>query len=144
MKYYILEPEVAGGFGPKSILEDPAARPPRVRHFNYEFDGWLGDPLLETIACFIVTKSLEDKIAAMNATGFSFGLVEVSKSGEFKDFYPGRQLPAFTWLQVTGEAGKDDFGLSFKHSLVVSQRILDILREEGMSHCEIHEFIVPE
>ena len=46
MKYFQLEPEVAGGFGPNSIL-DPKVRPPRVTKFNYEFDVWLGDPVLE-------------------------------------------------------------------------------------------------
>ena len=56
MKYYILEPEVAGGFGENTIM-DPTSRPPRVTRFHYEFDGWLGDELLETVACFIATKS---------------------------------------------------------------------------------------
>lgn len=140
MKYYTLEPEVAGGFGPNSILEDPSARPPRITRFNYEFAGWLGDPLLEAVACFIVTEPLKDKIAALHPTGVSFGTVEVSKSGEFEDLHPGRQLPNFVWLQITGKAGEDDFGLSVRHSLVVSERVLEVLRQEGMSHCAIAEF----
>ena len=142
MKYYTLEPEVAGGFGPNSILEDPSARPPRISHFNYEFHGWLGDSLLEAIACFIVTESLKDKNAASQSSGVSFGTVVVSKSGEFEDLHPGRQLPNFVLLQVTGKAGENDFGLSAKHCLVVSERVLDVLRHSGMSHCAIAEFNV--
>jgi putative Mn2+ efflux pump MntP len=60
MKWYVVEPEVAGGFGPNSIL-DPSVRPPLVTRFNYEFDVWLGDPILEAIGCFIVTQSLRRK-----------------------------------------------------------------------------------
>jgi len=51
MKYYVLEPEVAGGFGPKLIL-DRHVRPASVTKFHYEFDVWLGAPLLEAVGCF--------------------------------------------------------------------------------------------
>ena len=140
MKYYELEPEAAGGFGENSILADPHARPPRVARFHYEFDVWLGDPLLEAVACFIVKESLKEKILALNATGVSFGEVEVSTSDVFEELDPGRKLPKFVWLQVTGEAGRDDFGLSLKHTLVVSQRILDLLKNAVMSHCVVKDF----
>ena len=139
MKYYVLEPEVAGGFGPKSLL-NPGVRPPYVTKFNYEFDVWLGDPLLEAVGCFIVTEALKEKFQAMKSTGVSFSTVEVSKSVQFDDLYPNCQLPKFVWLQVTGEPGKDDFGLSSKHSLVVSQPILNTLQAAGMSHADISEF----
>jgi len=140
MTFYTLEPEVAGGFGPNTVLDDPSARPPKVRHFNYEFSGWLGDPILETVACFIVTESLKQQIAILNPTGVSFGTVEISKADEFEEMYPGLLIPEFVWLQVTGRAGIHDFGLSSNHSLVVSQRILDIFRGAGLSHCEIAVF----
>src|SRR5579862_3690337 len=124
MKYYTLEPEVAGGFGAKSIL-NTAVRPPSVTKFHYEFNVWLGDPLLEAVGCFIVTEALKERIQAMNATGVSFSTVEVSKSGQFEDLHPNCQLPKFVWLQVTGKPGIEDFGLSSKHSMVVSERILN-------------------
>lgn len=139
MRYYLLEPEVAGGFGPRSVFLDVKARPPRVSKFNYEFDVWPGDPLLEAVGCYVVTEPLEDKIAAMHPTGVSFATVEVSKSGEFEDRYPSRELPRFVWLQVTGKAGQDDFGLS-RTRLVVSERILNVLKESGVTHCDIAEF----
>jgi len=139
MKYYILEPEVAGGLGQNADL-DRSVHPPRVTRFHYQFDGWLGDPLLETVASFIVTDGLKEKIKTMQASGAKFGDVEISKSGEFEDFFPNRGLPQFAWLQVNGNAGRDDFGLSRTHRLVVSERILDLLRTEGMSHCDISEF----
>jgi hypothetical protein len=63
-----------------------------------------------------------------------------SASEEFEELFPDVKLPKFVWLQVTGKAGQDDFGLSSDHCLVVSQRILDLLKGAGMSHCDIHEF----
>lgn len=139
MKYYILEPEVAGGLGNNAEI-DTSVHPPLVKKFHYQFDGWLGDPLLETVASYIVTKSLKKRIELAQATGCEFETVEISKSGEFIDFYPDRELPEFAWLQITGIPGRDDFGLSSKHRLVVSQRMLDIFRDEGMAHCDIAEF----
>ncbi len=140
MEYYVLEPEVAGGFGPNTIFADRTARPPRITKFHYEFEVWLGDPLLEAVACFIVLESLKEKILALRPTGVAFSEAEVSTSEGFEELDPGRKLPKFVWLQVTGKAGKDDFGLSSQHLLVVSQRILDLLRDAGMSHCDIAEF----
>jgi hypothetical protein len=138
-KYYALEPEVAGGFGPHSVL-NPKVRPLDVNRFHYEFDVWLGDPLLEAVGCFIVTEPLRQMIAEMHATGMSFGDVEISKSPQFDDLYPNRPLPDFVWLKVLGKAGRDDFGLSPNHGLVVSERILNLLKGEGMSHSEITAF----
>ena len=139
MKYYILDPEVAGGFGPNAVI-DPTVRPPNVSHFHYQFDGWLGDPLLETIGCFIVTTHLKHKIEAIAPTGVSFGYVEISKSSEFEDLFPDQELPEFAWLQVTGRVGQDDFGLSLRNRLIVSERILNLLKNEGLSHCDIAEY----
>ena len=144
MKYYTLLPEVAGGFGPNAILADPHARPPRITRFHYEFNVWPQDPLLEAVACFIVSQSVKERLLALRATGVAFGDVEVSKSPQVQEFYPGRKLPTFAWLQVMGKAGTDDFGLSPKHDLVVSQRVLDLLKDAGMSECQIKEFTQSE
>jgi hypothetical protein len=54
MTYFVLDPEAAGGFGP-ATTGDLRARPPLLEKFNYEFDVWLGDPLLEAVSTFIVT-----------------------------------------------------------------------------------------
>lgn len=110
------------------------------QNFITKFDVWLGDPLLEFVACFIILKSLKENILALRATGMTFGKVGVSTSDQFEELYPGSKLPEFLWLEVTGKAAQDDFGLSPQHRLVVSQRILDMLREAGMSHCDVTEF----
>ena len=140
MTYYELDPEVAGGFGPNADIGNPRLRPLLIRHFHYEFDVWLGDPLLEAVGCYIVTESLKRNIQTLGASGVAFGQVEISKSGEFEDLNPNLELPSFVWLQVTGKPGVDDFGMSLAHRVVVSERVLDLLKSEGISHCGISPF----
>jgi hypothetical protein len=139
MTYFELEPEVAGMFG-AATTGDLRARPPRVEKFNYEFDTWLGDPILEALSTFIVTDRLKEALIEAHASGVGFGDVEVTKAGIFYDLYGDRPLPAFSWLQITGRAGTDDFGLSSSRLLVVSERIMNLLKVFGLNHCEVSEY----
>jgi hypothetical protein len=140
MRYFELEPEVGGFFGPASVVADVTKRPPIVSKFNYEFDTWLGDPILEALCAFIVTDDLKERLAAAGASGVSFGTVEITKSDIFEMLKPDFTLPAFSWLQVVGKPGADDFGLSEAFMLVVSERILELLKQAGMKHCTIVEY----
>ncbi len=139
MTFFILEPEVAGGFGPNTIL-DRGVHPPRPVEFDYQFDGWLGDPLVETVANFIVTLPLKEKFEQYHASGIKFNDVKISKSGEFNDLHPDKILPDFAWMQVYGKPARDDFGLSSGHRLVASERMLSILLDEGMANCEVEPY----
>jgi hypothetical protein len=123
MTYFELEPEVAGRFGPMTT-GNLRARPPQLEKFNYEFDVWLGDPLLEAVSTFIVTDRLKERLIEARASGVAFGDVEVTKAGIFLDMNGDRPLPAFSWLQISGRAGTDDFGLSSSGLLVVSERVM--------------------
>ena len=115
-------------------------RPPQIEKFNYEFDTWLGDPLLEALGTFIVTDRLRQRLIEAHASGVAFGDVEVTKAGIFLDLYGDRPLPAFCWLQITGRAGKDDFGLSSSGYLIVSERIMNLLKLVGLKYCEVSEY----
>ena len=145
MRFYVIEPEVAGGWGENTIVADSSVHPPRVTKLHYKFDGWLGDVLLESFPCYIVTEAAKENIKAMAATGVKFDEVEISTSDEFDDVSPGLQLPRFAWLQVAGKAGQDDFGIApapdFR--LVISQRVLDLLKSMGVSNASIKEFERP-
>jgi len=123
MRYYLLEPEVAGGLGRNTVL-DRTSHPPVVTRLHYEFDGWLGDELLESFPCFIVTQRLRVKIEELGFTGVRFSPVEVTLSTQFKTLYPDREVPQFAWLKVDGEPCKDDLGLATDHRLIVSERTL--------------------
>jgi hypothetical protein len=139
MTYFELEPEAAGMFGP-ATKGDLRARPPLIEKFNYEFDTWLGDPILEAISTFIVTDGLKEALVETYASGVAFGDVEVTKSGIYLELYGDRPLPAFSWLQITGLTGKDDFGLSASGCLIVSERIMNLLNAFGLNHCEVSEY----
>jgi hypothetical protein len=102
------------------------------------FDGWLGDSLVESFPCYVVTEALADRLAA-TFSGFALDDVETSASEQFRELHPRGVLPKFRWLRVTGIAGVDDFGMASDHRLVVSQRALDLVRASGAAHLDVVE-----
>jgi hypothetical protein len=133
MKYYQIEPEVAGGIGEHSVIDRSSGKMV-VRKLHYEFDGWGGDELLESTPCFIVSERLAHEIERAQLTGISFDDVEVTKSNQFEELYPNRQLPKFVWLQIDGKPGQDDFGIGKDPGLVISERALEVLKGLGISN----------
>jgi hypothetical protein len=133
MKYFCVEPEVAGGLGSRTVM-NRNVHPPVVTKLHYHFDGWLGDRLLETFPVFIIVDDARQVLDRYGLTGFRFGDVEITISEEFEDAQPGQQLPKFAWLQVDGQAKFDDFGIRADGRLVVSERALDALKELGISN----------
>jgi hypothetical protein len=137
MKYYRVEPEVAGGWGKHTIHdESELRRPPFVLKLHYVFDGWLGDELLESSGCYIITERLAQEINREHLTGARFDDVEISTSGEYDDLqelHPDRQLPKFLWLRPIGELKQDDFAIDGLR-LIVSERALELLKRVGLSH----------
>jgi len=140
-KYYTIEPEVAGGWGENTVAATTPGGTTVVRKFHYQFDGWLGDELLTSTPCYIVTERLSNEIRNNNLTGVEFDNVEITVSGEFTDLYNDRQLPRFVWLKIIGKPKEDDFGMTPDILLVVSERALRLLRLFGISHAEIDEAI---
>jgi hypothetical protein len=45
MKYFYVEPEVAGGLGERTVM-DRSTHPPVVKRLHYQLEGWLGDAIL--------------------------------------------------------------------------------------------------
>lgn len=126
-KYFFVEPEVAGGMGPHTVM-DRSVHPPRVSHLHYEFEGWLGDEIVATFPCWIVTVSLAEKLRAAGLTGMSFDPVEISYSELFQERHPRREMPEFLRLLVTGVPMQDDFAVGEKARLMVSERALAVLQ----------------
>ncbi len=126
MRYYYLEPEVAGGFGPETVMDQNPGLP-MVRSLHHVFDGWLGDEILETTPCFIVTERLARSIEEHGLTGVTFDTVRIGRSDTFDELYPNRELPSFAWLKVCGERSADDFFMAEDGRLVVSERACSVL-----------------
>jgi hypothetical protein len=138
--FYKIEPEVAGGWGANTKFTRTVGRPTDVQYLHYQFDDWLGDDILESCMCFIVTDQLSQNLQKGKLTGFTMRDVEISKSEEFDFTFPKILLPSFRWLYVNGLAGIDDFGIGGDGKLVVSDRALNMLREMNLNHCEVDEF----
>jgi hypothetical protein len=133
-KFYVVEPEVAGGWGKNTVFTGVPGKPTVVHKLHYQFDGWLGDELLESTPCYIVTERLAHKMEQADLSGVNFDEVEVTKSEQFEELYPNRSLPKFVWLKVNGKPGQDDFGVAPGLRLIVSDRALHVLMDGGLSH----------
>jgi hypothetical protein len=139
MNYFYLEPEVAGGLGEHTVV-DVSVHPPIVTYLHYSFDGWPDDVILTTFSCYIVAVPARHALEGIKVSGIKFDYAETSPSEFFKDMYPGRQLPTFVWLKVYGRPGRDDFGIAPDHRLVVSERVLDLLKRLGLSYATMEPF----
>lgn len=142
MKFYYIEPEVAGGWGKNTVFDRTPGRPTVVHKLHYQFDGWLGDELLESTPCFIVSDRVAQEIKRAHLAGVRFDQVEVTVSEQFRELHPNRQLPKFVWLRVEGTAGQDDFGTAPDGRLIASEQAIGLLRELGISHALVTEFRV--
>jgi uncharacterized repeat protein (TIGR02543 family) len=134
MNYYCIEPEVAGGWGKNTVFTRIPGKPTIIHKLHYQFDGWLGDELLTSTPCFIVTERLAQEIERARLTGIRFDTVEVTISEQFKELYPDCKLPKFLWLKVEGKVDHDDFSITPDLQLVVSERALDLLKNNGIAH----------
>jgi len=126
MTFYKLIPEVAGGFGPGTIL-DRSVWPPIVTKLHYKMQGRLGDELLEFMSCYIATEPLIHSLKKANLTGFSEAGCEVS--------YPGHTIPKFLRINFHGIVFTDDFGLIEK-TLVASSKAWEVLSSHQMDNCD--------
>jgi hypothetical protein len=141
MRYFYIEPEVAGSSeGPNSVM-DRSVHPPIVSRLHYVFAGWSGDVLLESFPAFIVTEDAMNKLMESGATtGARFADVKITTTYPFRELHPDTKLPKFTWLQVTGREGRDDFGLAADLRLVISERALDVLKGLQLTDALIEPF----
>jgi len=139
MKFYSLEPEVAGSLGADTVM-DTDVHPPRVHKLTYESDGWLGDDILESFPCYIITEPLKKRLEISKPSGCGFDNVDIVKSEQFNMLYPSRELPKFYWLRIHGKAGMDDLGISDDNMLIVSERILRVMSQFHLDNCDIEEY----
>lgn len=138
--FFVVEPEVAGRWGANIVTTRAPGQPVKVNKLHYEFEGWLGDSLVESTPCYVGTEDLAQAITAAELCGVHFDDVEVTKSEQFEELYPGRDLPNFLWFKFDGIPQQDDFGVTPELQLVVSRRALALLREYGLDHADVDAF----
>ena len=142
MSFYRLSPEVPGGLGDNAVLAQRQGTYPLVTRLHFEFGpGTLGDDLMTCHPVYMVTSALADGLRQSALTGYALSTeVEVSVDENVSELEPDWPVPVIEWLQVSGVAGLDDFGLDSHASLVVSDAALSELRRYQISDCEIIPF----
>ena len=152
MILYFLEPEVSGGHGKQTIYgtEENVGKEgisAKVKYLHYEFEGWLGDDLIESTPAFIISSYLEYELKKSEFTDFKLEKCLVTMSDEWYELYPNKELPSFTrfiplgTIEVEGENfnhwSGHHFCLSSKGELVVTQKAMDFLKRFSIKHCDI-------
>ena len=135
--YYKLLPETPGRLG-KHTTMDSSSHPPKIGNLHFEFDGWLGDELVECFPCYFITERLSIALETAGLSGFMIKEAQISYSDTFHELYPDREMPSFKSIEIFGKIG-DDFFIQ-KNYLVVSSKGLTMLRQNGrMKYCEVEE-----
>jgi hypothetical protein len=155
--FFLLRPEVAGGWGSETVVVNRtetrfgADKFPVVTKLEYVFDDWLGDDLLESFPCFIVTETLADKLQQNALTGLKFSDVLISASELFEDINGAdgfSKLPHFVRLEPQGRVAfdseyevlnwtGDDICLGERAELIVTEKALDVLKQSNINQCDI-------
>ena len=136
--YRFIEPEVAGGLGKETILNNNTY-PPEIKTLNYEFSGWLGDDIIESFPCYIISERLKNKIELEKLSGITFDNVIITKSQTFNQLYPNMKLPKFYWAKIYGRVGFDDFIIGNDYRMVISDLAYRILKLFNINHAIFEE-----
>lgn len=135
--YWRISFEVAGELAAGTEM-DTSIHPPRVTRLHHRFEGWLGDDVLECFPCYLVTETVAKMLEGSGLSGFELGDVETSKSPEFDEMYPGRQLPRFRWLKITAtQPNETDFRLTQDNRLELSDAAMALLRNSCIDHANV-------
>lgn len=137
--FFRLEPEVAGELVEGTVL-DASASPPRVEAVHFEITEWLGDDLVTSFPVFLVSEELATELVEAGLGAFRVRQAAVTVSDEAQELLEGRAVPTFRWLDVTGQAGVDDVGVTEQGELVVSEEVLELLQGGTLENCEVERY----
>ena len=118
MTFFIIEPEASGSCSARSASGA----------VTFSFDYWLGDDLVRAYPAVLATGPVKTALQALGqSTGFKIAKAAVRTSTFYRKHNPRGSLPPFWAVDVYGEPGRDDIGVTAAGQLVVSRRILDLL-----------------
>lgn len=140
MIYYYLHIWAGGDLDKETEVVDRSVHPFIVDDVGLEIDYWPADDLFKTFPIFLVTEKLRSKLVYEKFSDLQFReVLRISKGYNFKSNYNDAELPKYWWMIINGQAGVDDFGLWNKMYLVVSEKSLDFLRDNQVTHAESQE-----
>jgi hypothetical protein len=135
-KYFRVDPEVPGELGENTVM-DSSVHPPIVTRLHFVFTDWLGDCLIQSFPCFLITEDALQRLRALPLTGYSTDTAQLEEGDTFSELNPGASIPPFRWLKVSGRPGGDDFGLTERGELIISDRALGVLQDVGLTVGEV-------
>jgi hypothetical protein len=147
MIYFRIEPEVAGGIGKNSKISYEDGKIREVIYLDYEFQGWLGDDILTTHPCFLVSKPLSEAIKNNLLCGYKFENISISISEEFKELHTNCIIPDFVRIIPNNSVDdttlfnvlENDFYFYKKRYLIVSEAALQVIKQFNVANSIIYE-----
>lgn len=147
MKYFKLNLNTSGfGFelaNPKTVCSESLYFKGyyRVEELGFEFDIFPEEDIISgTREIYIISTILANNLLNTNLTGFEIDNVKIEYSLNYKHFHQDKQNLQYHWLKVCGVAGLEDFGLTEKYELVVSENALSFLRDFKILDADIMPF----
>lgn len=137
MLYYTLGVQCVGSF---DTVEDESTG--AIAGKELVLEHWPEDDILCGISGGnFVTQSLADALQISGLTGFVIKSVKVVDGDQFfvtRKSRRGQRLPQLFEFQITGDAGKDDFGRD-KH-LVVSEKAMQLLKKFSLKYRIVNQY----
>ena len=136
-RFYHLKVTVCGELDDETQIVNTHVHPPIVEEIGLEIDWWPLDDLSATFPIHFVTERLKSLMAYEGFMNVRFTPIRRVKLGyNFLENYGRPTLPPFWLVKFSGVAGTDDFGLWENRKLIVSQKGLDFLRDNHVTHAE--------
>ena len=109
------------------------------------FDTWLGDDLVRAYPAVLARTPVKQALRSLDhASGFEVSRARVRASPFFRKHSPGKRLPVFWAIDVNGQPGRDDMGLTKAGVLVVSRRVLDVLLQFRIGRAVLAHYVPGE
>lgn len=140
-RLFLLRPEIAGEHAPAVEFANNTATD-AVRALAHRLSGWSGDELLASQRGTVVTADLALRLAEADITGFKLSDVIYSPASEnvprtvFTKIEPLGFVLLDEEFQIQSWSGHD-ICASPSSELVVSDKVLEILRDARFSNCGI-------
>lgn len=145
MRFYKLEPEIAGEIGDNSIIQYKNGKISKVKYLEFRFTDWLGDELISTHPCYIITENLKKEILLNKLKGIQFQDILISFSDDFFELNDSIEIPNFVRIiceNIYEEKNDDivqDFYVNKYKELIISENALNVFRNHTLNNCVIQE-----
>ena len=130
---YQLDRKVAGELGERTKL-DTGVHPPIVHRLEYVLDYPGADDLIQSFPVYLARAHLAEALIAAGVQGITWREAMISQGDSYDEYSPAGEPDDYRWL-VPGRPG-DDCWLQ-DGELVVSDRVMEVLRASNLSECDI-------